>query len=137
MILHAPCGFGKTTLVNEVLCDRCEKILKISADRILDGIRDPDKSREGAYLTVCAPDVDNDSMLLKFKGSETYYSKPEVQAIMQSAPYFRDVADVYDDYLNNSATTYGKSESDSKSVSASIEVSLGAYISAEVFLRFR
>ena len=43
MILHAPCGFGKTTLVNEVLCDRCEKILKISADRISDGIRDPDK----------------------------------------------------------------------------------------------
>ena len=43
VILHAPCGFGKTTLVNEVLCDRCEKILKISADRILDGIRDPDK----------------------------------------------------------------------------------------------
>lgn len=76
-------------------------------------------------------------MLLKFKGSETYYSKPEVQAIMQSAPYFRDVADVYDDYLNNGATTYGKSESDSKGVSASIEVSLGAYISAEAFLRFR
>ena len=93
-----------------------------------------DKSREGAYLTVCAPDVDNDSMLLKFKGSETYYSKPEVQAIMQSAPYFRDVADVYDDYLNNGATTYGKSESDSKGVSASIEVSLGAYISAEASL---
>ena len=93
-----------------------------------------DKSREGAYLTISAPDVDNDSMLLKFKGSETYYSKPEVQAIMQSAPYFEDVADVYDNYLNNGATSYGKSKSDTKGVSASIETSLGVYTSEEASL---
>ena len=93
-----------------------------------------DKGRVGTYLTVCSPDVDHDSMVLKFKGSETYYSKPEVQAIMQSAPYFQDVADVYDDYLNNGATSYGKSESDSKGVSASIETSLGVYTSEEASL---
>lgn len=93
-----------------------------------------DKGRVGTYLTVSAPDVDHDSMVLKFKGSETYYSKPEVQAIMQSAPYFQDVADVYDDYLNNGATSYGKSESDSKGVSASIETSLGVYTSEEASL---
>lgn len=93
-----------------------------------------DKSRQGSYLTVCAPDVDHDSLLLKFKGSETYYSKPEVQAIMQSAPYFQDVADVYDDYLNNGVTSYGKSESGSKGVSASIETSLGLYTSEEASL---
>ena len=93
-----------------------------------------DKSREGAYLTVCAPDVDNDSMLLKFKGSETYYSKPEVQAIMQSAPYFGDVADTYGDYLNNGVTSYGKSKSSSQGVTASIETSLGVYTSEEASL---
>ncbi len=93
-----------------------------------------DKSREGTYLTLSAPDVDNDSMLLRFRGSETYYSKPEVQAILQSAPYFEDVADVYDDYLNNGATAYGKSESDTAGVSASLEMSLGVYTSEEVSL---
>lgn len=93
-----------------------------------------DEWREGPYLTISAPDVDNDSMLLEFKGSETYYSKPEVQAIMQSAPFFDDVADVYDDYLNNGATSYGKSESSSKGVSASIETSIGVYTSEEASL---
>lgn len=93
-----------------------------------------ENSREGSYVTICAPDVDEDSMLLKFKGSETYYSKPEVQAIMQSAPFFEDVADVYDDYLNNGATAYGKGEGNTKGVTASIETSLGVYTSEEASL---
>lgn len=93
-----------------------------------------DKLREGSFLTISAPDVDEDSMLLKFKGSETYYSKPEVQAIMQSAPYFEDVADVYDNYLNNGVTAYGKGEGNTKGVTASIETSLGVYTSEEASL---
>lgn len=87
--------------------------------------------REGPFLTLAAPDVDNDSLLLEYRGSETYFTKPEVQAVMQSPPYFEDVADIYDDYLNNGATAYGKASGSTEGWSASVEASLGGYLSAE------
>lgn len=88
--------------------------------------------REGSFLALSAPDVDNDSMFLEYKSSETYLTKPEVQAVMQSPPYFEDVADVHDDYLNNGATAYGKTSSSTKGATASVEASLGVYVSTEI-----
>ncbi len=43
MILRAPCGFGKTALAEKVLGDRCERVLKMSGDKISDRINDTDK----------------------------------------------------------------------------------------------
>lgn len=91
-----------------------------------------DKSRASAYVALSMPDVDEDSMLLKYLGSETYYTKPEVQAVLQSAPYFQDVADSYDSYLNEGSTAYGVSKGSGNSVTAGLDLSLGVYASADV-----
>jgi len=93
-----------------------------------------DKSRASVFVSVAAPDVDDDSILLKYLSSEMMYTKPEVQAILQSAPYFADVADTYDNYLNNGNTAYGKAEGSGEGVNASVEAKLGAYVDSEVQL---
>ena len=90
------------------------------------------KSRATPYVDIAAPDVDNDSVVLQYQGSETYYSKPEVQAVLQSMPYFQDVADVNDNYLNNGCTAYGRSTGSSSSTSSNISASLGIYTAAEI-----
>ncbi len=93
-----------------------------------------DVSRASAYVALSMPDVDDDSMLLKYLGTETFYTKPEVQAILQSAPYFQDVADTYDSYLNEGATAYGVSKGSGNSVTAGFELSLGIYTAGRVSL---
>lgn len=93
-----------------------------------------DKSRASVFLDLCSPNTDDDSLLLKYKGAEAYYSKPEVQAILQSAPYFQDVADSFDNYLDDGATGYGTSAGSSSGATASVSAALGAYTDNEVQL---
>ncbi|MEE1012825.1 MAG: S-layer homology domain-containing protein [Clostridia bacterium] len=93
-----------------------------------------DKSRASVFLDLCSPNTDDDSLLLKYKGAEAYYSKPEVQAILQSAPYFQDVADSFDNYLDDGSTGYGTSSGSSSGATASVSAALGAYTDNEVQL---
>lgn len=86
-----------------------------------------DKSRSSVYVSISLPDVDNDSVMLKYLDTESVYSKPEVQAILQSVPYFQDVADVYDNYLNNGTTAYGKASGSGYGKQAVVSVSAGYY----------
>ena len=93
-----------------------------------------DVTRASAYVALSMPDVDDDSMLLKYLGTETFYTKPEVQAVLQSAPYFQDVADTYDNYLNEGSTAYGVSKGSGNSVTAGFELSLGIYTAGGISL---
>ncbi|MBE7051589.1 MAG: hypothetical protein E7395_03360 [Ruminococcaceae bacterium] len=93
-----------------------------------------DISRASVFLDLCSPNTDDDSLLLKYKGAEAYYTKPEVQAILQSAPYFQDVADSFDNYLDDGATGYGTSKGSSSGATASVSAALGAYTETEVQL---
>ena len=91
-----------------------------------------EKGRATPYVSIAAPDVDDDGILLKYKSTELVYTKPEVQAILQSAPYFQDVADSRDNYLNNGATAYGTVAGSAAGETASVEASLGVCTQAEV-----
>lgn len=115
---------------NGTLCAQCEGIVNQGRSYI----NRSDKNRASVFVAIACPDVDNDSLLLEHIGTETYYSKPEVQAVLQSAPYFSDVADVYDNYLNNGATTYGITTSTGEGGTASVEAALGIYATAEMSL---
>ena len=109
-------------------CAQCEGIINQGRSYLnnTDG-----KSRASTYVSVAAPDVDDDGILMEHIGTKAYYSKPEVQAVLQSAPYFQDVADVYDNYLNNGATAYGTSKATGEGGTASVSASLGIFVSSE------
>lgn len=85
------------------------------------------------FVSICLPDVDDDSYKLKFLESYVIYTDPTVYAVLQSAPYFQDVQDSTG-YLSGGATSYGTTKSSSHSVTAGVTASLGVYTSAETSL---
>lgn len=87
----------------------------------------------GTFVSLCLPDIDNDSVRLKYEGEYPVYTNPEVYAILQASPYFDDVQEVYE-YVNNGGTSYSTSKGSSNTVSANLSISVGAYVSSEIQL---
>lgn len=92
--------------------------------------RDSNKSRASLYLSLAAVDCDNDSTLVRYKGQEITWTKPEVLTVLQSAPYFQDLQDTRD-YLDQAQTGYGKGTGESGTVTAGGTLKLGTYVSFE------
>lgn len=92
--------------------------------------RDSNKRRASLYLSLAAVDCDNDSTLMRYKGQEVTWTKPEVLTVLQSAPYFQDLQDTRD-YLDQSQTAYGKGNGITSSATAGGGLSIGTYVSFE------
>ena len=92
--------------------------------------RDQNKRRASLYLSLAAVDCDNDSTLMRYKGQEVTWTKPEVLTILQSAPYFQDLEDTRG-YINQGQTGYGKGQGSGSSATAGTSLSVGAYVSFE------
>ena len=92
--------------------------------------RDSNKRRASLYLSLAAVDCDDDSTLMRYKGQEVTWTKPEVLTILQSAPYFQDLEDTRG-YLNQSQTAYGKGNGITSSATAGGGLSIGTYVSFE------
>ena len=92
--------------------------------------RDQNKRRASLYLSLAAVDCDDDSTLMRYKGQEVTWTKPEVLTILQSAPYFQDLEDTRG-YLDQGQTGLGKSKAAGDKVTAGGSLSLGTYVSFE------
>lgn len=92
--------------------------------------RDQNKRRASLYLSLAAVDCDDDSTLMRYKGQEVTWTKPEVLTILQSAPYFQDLEDTRG-YINQGQTGYGKGQGSGSSATAGTSLSVGTYVSFE------
>lgn len=92
--------------------------------------RDSNKRRASLYLSLAAVDCDDDSTLMRYKGQEVTWTKPEVLTILQSAPYFQDLEDTRG-YINQGQTGYGKGQGSGSSATAGTSLSVGTYVSFE------
>lgn len=92
--------------------------------------RDQNKRRASLYLSLAAVDCDKDSTLMRYKGQEVTWTKPEVLTILQSAPYFQDLEDTRG-YINQGQTGYGKGQGSGSSATAGTSLSVGTYVSFE------
>lgn len=92
--------------------------------------RDQNKRRASLYLSLAAVDCDNDSTLMRYKGQEVTWTKPEVLTVLQSAPYFQDLEDTRG-YINQGQTGYGKGKGSGSSATAGTSLSIGTYVSFE------
>ena len=92
--------------------------------------RDSNKRRASLYLSLAAVDCDDDSTLMRYKGQEVTWTKPEVLTILQSAPYFQDLEDTRG-YINQGQTGYGKGKGSGSSATAGTSLSVGTYVSFE------
>ena len=81
------------------------------------------------YAVGAMPDVDSDSVYLKYNKHLFFWSDPVIVAALASPPYF---ASLPSDMYTNSTTTYGKSISSATGNTKSFTVSAGSYISTEI-----
>ncbi|MGE9972551.1 S-layer homology domain-containing protein [Candidatus Pseudoscillospira sp. SGI.172] len=79
------------------------------------------------YVSLAALDTDNDSVVAKLVSVERDYSAPDVLAILESAPYFDEIADSF----GNSETTYGKATSSGNGSTNRFGFTLGVSVGYE------
>ena len=65
------------------------------------------------FPAICLPNVDNDSYVLEYQGSELLFTDPIIQVVIASPPYWENANN------ENGGTTYGKSSSSGSSESHS------------------
>ncbi len=84
----------------------------------------------GTYVSLCLPDIDNDSVRMRLVGKTVLPTAPQVLAVLQDTPYFAELEDSYH-YLSASATSFGKSSSQSVSNGFNIAFAGGGHLNAE------
>ena len=80
------------------------------------------------FCVLAAPDVDNDTVYLEYKSKSFTWENPRVLAILQSSPYFADLAEGY--YDATGGTTFGKGVGEGSSTSSTSTVSTGFGVKA-------
>lgn len=82
-----------------------------------------------SQAVIAVPDVDNDSIYLKYNKHEFFWADPVVIAALASPPYFDCLPS---DMYTNSQTTYGRSTMSASGNSESFTIAAGAYVSTEI-----
>lgn len=82
-----------------------------------------------AYSAIAMPDVDSDSIFLKYNKHKFFWADPVIIAALASPPYFGSLPS---DMYTNGSTTYGRSAASASGRSESYTVSAGMYISTEI-----
>lgn len=85
----------------------------------------------GTFLSFCLPDIQDDSVQMKFKEKYLSFTDPQLYAVLQAAPYFEDLQNIYN-YIGNGGTTFEMTESSGSGVGATINASAGLYTSADL-----
>lgn len=103
--------------------DAAGTILSIAARKQYDG---------GSTLNkyYCKLNTDNDTSFMSYTGNHyVVYTDPKVLAVIASAPYFEDVANMPggDDHVGNSDTSYSSTTGSEQGSSSSNTISAGAY----------
>lgn len=80
---------------------------------------------DSVLVNICPVDYDIDGMVVKFKGKESYFSNPNVVAILQAAPYYKDLESVDDNYISSGSTCFGKTEGGGSTLNNEFSVSAG------------
>lgn len=83
-------------------------------------------------LALAAIDVDSDSTLIRYDSQNIVYSNPVVYSVLQAAPYFADLADLFpDSYPTNASTEYASYKGSETGANVGVSASLGVYTSVE------
>ncbi len=82
-----------------------------------------------ADAAIAMPDVDSDSIFLKYVKHKFFWADPVIIAALASPPYFGSLPS---DMYTNGSTTYGRSATSASGRTESYTVSAGMYISTEI-----
>lgn len=82
---------------------------------------------------LAAPNTDDDTVIVRYKGHDLQYSYPTVLSALASPPYFKDLEhlDGGDGYIGDSSTEISSGEGSGSETHGSVNVTAGAYASLE------
>ncbi len=84
-----------------------------------------------AFLSICAPNIDQDSTIARFKSKSMRFTDPSPIAVLVSPPYFNDLSNTPGfGYQEGSSTEFGQSSGSGSSHST------GATVNASLTLKF-
>lgn len=86
--------------------------------------------KPGTYVSLCLPDIDNDSVRMRMLGKTVLPTAPQILAVLQDTPYFSEIEDAYH-YLSVSSTSFAKSSSASVGNGFNIAYAGGGHLNAE------
>lgn len=81
------------------------------------------------YPSLCAADLEGNSLTLRFKSQTVKYSNPSIVAVLASPPYYADAAS--NPAMGNTGTTFGTKKDTSNTSSTSFSVSASMTFGAE------
>ncbi|MDO4555962.1 MAG: fibronectin type III domain-containing protein [Lachnospiraceae bacterium] len=87
-------------------------------------------------LSLCALDYDNDGMIVTYEGKESFFSDPDIVAVLQASPYYSDLESVDSDYIKDGSTTFGKSQQSGSGTTTESTVSAGVIAGFEQNISF-
>ncbi|MCD8076870.1 MAG: fibronectin type III domain-containing protein, partial [Lachnospiraceae bacterium] len=86
--------------------------------------------KKNTYLSLCAPDVDNDGVIARVQSVTKTYTAPEILTILEAAPFYEEL-DGGDGDFGNSATTYGTTNAVENSTGSGSTLSAGIIVGFE------
>lgn len=87
--------------------------------------------RYGTWVSLCLPNVSHRGMQVRYKDMAKYYTAPQVLAMLEDAPYFKDLQQSFR-YIVLGGTGFERGEASGSGHSTTLDFALGAYLSAEV-----
>ena len=83
------------------------------------------KLKKGYTAVICPADINDDGLMVKYEGKDYLYADPQVQAILQAAPYYKELGKDFGDTTLRYTDSYNYSEGDSETNSFSAGITAG------------
>ena len=83
------------------------------------------KLKKGYTAVICPADINYDGLMVKYEGKDYLYADPQVQAILQAAPYYKELGKDFGDTTLRYPDIYNYSEGDSETNSFSAGITAG------------
>ena len=83
------------------------------------------KLKKGYTAVICPADINDDGLMVKYEGKDYLYADPQVQAILQAAPYYKELGKDFGDTTLRYPDIYNYSEGDSETNSFSAGITAG------------
>jgi len=95
-------------------------------------------SNNTTCAALAAPNTDDDTVIMKYKGHDLQYSYPTILAALASPPYFEDLEhlDGGNSYVGSSSTEITSGQGSGSETHGNVTVTAGAYVSLEQEVSF-
>ena len=87
---------------------------------------------ENMYVSIAAVDADDDGTIGYYESKEFVYTDPDVMAILQSSPYFKELDSLDSGYSSSGSTSFGTAKGSEIGSGGCTTATAGVYVAVEI-----